>query len=300
MAFVSFPPDSSRNHRDRTTMILPARLLAAVLAPLSMVSADGALAADERLALNFVGADDTPVAREVPDTLGVGDSANGLLAANCFEADVFDLVSGERLGSAEDCLSEIAMGGGTASGSGVQVVGTTIFDLERGRLVIQGLTSVQPVNWPTLGERFRFTHVTGANSTANAVVDGEGIFANTGDFVGTQARVRLSGQVDLSMASEGRIAFDCIFVVELSGGEVRLSGQRYDATQGEIFWDRDGHATFAIYRDGEFLRRLDGNSFYESGLVEGVAYRYEVRAVTDGGEIEVGEIVLPGERGAGS
>lgn len=171
--------------------------------------------ADERLTLNFRGSD-TAEPRVVPDSLGLGPNANGLLDANCFTTDVYDLATGDRLGTAADCLSEIAMGGDTASGSGVQVIGTTIFELDgRGRMVIQGLTSVQPVNWATTNGDERFTHITGANSPDDATVNGTGLFANTGDFAGTEARVRLSGQVDLSQAGEGRITFDCIFVVSV-------------------------------------------------------------------------------------
>ena len=269
--------------------------------PLLAAGATDALAA-ERMVLNFRGGD-VAEPLEVPDTFGVGDSANGLLASNCFTADVFDLASGERLGTAEDCISEIAVGGSTASGSGVQVVGTTIFELDgRGRLVIQGMTSVQPVNWPTTNGSVRFTHVTGANSPDDAVIDGDGVFANTGDFVGAEARVRLSGQVDLARIEEGRITFDCIFVVDVTGaagaGEGGSSGgvtgRRYDATQGEIFWDQGPYSTFAVYRDGALQATLDGASYYQSSLVDGVEYRYEVRAVTSEGERSLGEVTVPG------
>ncbi len=174
--------------------------------------------ADQRLVLNFKGTG-TPVPRQVPDQTGLELSNNGWLAANCFSADVFDLKTGRKMGTAEDCLSEIAVGGATDSGTGVQVVGTTIFNLAQGRLVIQGLTSVQEVNWPTSNaEGIEFTHITGANSPYDAVLHADGDLANTGRFKSVEATVRLSGQVNLEKVGdvEPEITFDCIFVVDIS------------------------------------------------------------------------------------
>ena len=280
------------------------RLAAAALLPLLLGAAPSAFSG-ERLALNFRGTG-TAEPRQVPDTLGIG--SGGMLDANCFSADVYDLASGRRLGTVEDCLTEVSMGSAAPSGSGVQVVGTTIFELERGwltgRLVIQGMTSVQPVNWPTENGDVTFTHVTGANASMNAVVDGDGGFANTGDFAGRSATVRLSGQVDLSKASQGEITFDCVFVVDVLDAEEGdgdgATGQRYDSTQGEVFWNRQGYVTFSIYRDGVLQKTREGNSHYQSNLVDGVSYAYEVRAVTeDGGEKLIGDVVLPGSAGPG-
>jgi len=171
---------------------------------------------DQRLLLNFKGTA-SAFSKAVPDNTGLHLTSNGLLDSNCFTADVFDLNNGNKLGTAEDCLSEIAVGGNTDSGSGVQVVGTTTFNLKNGRLVVQGLTSVQPVNWPTENsDGITFTHITGANSPTNAVLDGPGDFSNTKRFKRASARVRLSGQVDLSQLEDaGQITFDCIFVVDI-------------------------------------------------------------------------------------
>jgi hypothetical protein len=74
-----------------------------------------------------------------------------------------------------------------------------------------------------------------------------------------------------------------------------VTGARYDRRQGEIFWSKAGFSAFTIYRDG--VRQNEsvntGNSFYQKDLVDGVSYRYEVRAVTDMGEVLLGGVVVP-------
>lgn len=279
-------------------MKISSGLAAAVLAPLLISSLTAANAATERLTLNFKGTG-MAVPKQVPDALNVGSSNNGLLDANCFSADLLDLNTGQKLGTAEDCLSEISAGSDTTSGSGVQVVGTTVFNLSRGKLVIQGLTTAQPVNWPTLNSDVQFTHITGANSPDNAVLQGGGEFSSTGIYQNAEASVRLSGQVDLSKAAMGEITFDCVFIVDLQASTTGLAGQRYDARQGELFWDRGSYSMFNIYRDGEFYISNDGSSLYEPDLEEGVSYTYVVKAQSAETEIDLGQITLPAAAGAG-
>lgn len=270
------------------------------LLSLSIVTATSAHAASQRMVINYKGTG-TAIPKVVPDTLSVGSNANGLLDANCFEADIFDLQSGELLGTAEDCLSEIAAGPDTDSGSGVQLVGTTVFNLEGGRLVVQGLTSVQAVNWPTENSDVVFTHITGANSPNDAALRGEGEFTSTGAYANASARVRLSGQVDLSQLSSGQITFDCIFVVDVDmAGLTGLTGERYDATQGEVFWERNpAFSEYEIFRDGELIANNEGTSFYDPTLESGVSYRYNVEAVTEDGRVSIGSITIPSTNGAG-
>lgn len=272
---------------------------ASCLFSLAIVTATTTHAASELMTINYKGTG-TAVPKVVPDTLGVGPNANGLLDANCFEAEIFDLKSGELLGTAEDCLSEIAVGPDTASGSGVQLVGTTVFNLDDGRLVVQGLTSVQAVNWPTENSNVVFTHITGANSPNDAVLRGEGEFGSTGAYANASARVRLSGQVDLSQLADGQITFDCIFVVDVDTNMGGLTGQRYDASQGEIFWERNAaYNEYAVYRDGELVTTNDGTSYYDSALVSGESYRYEVEAIIEDGRVSIGGITIPATVGVG-
>jgi len=279
-----------------TTLV--GRLVVSITLATTFIVSFAVHAAQERLIINYRGTG-TAVPKVVPDSLGVGPNANGLLNANCFEAEIFDLQSGELLGTAEDCLSELAVGTETTSGSGVQVVGTTVFNLASGRLIVQGLTSVQPVNWPTNNSDVVFTHITGANSPANAVLTGTGEFASTGEFANATARVRLSGQVDLSQVADGTITFDCIFVVDIDRPGV--TGRRYDDTQGEIFWTRNSNFNeYNIYRDDILVATSDGTSFYQSSLVDGVSYRYQVKAVTSNGQVDIGDVTLPGSTGPGT
>lgn len=262
---------------------------------LVFASVTTAFATEARMVINYIGTA-TAEPRQVPDTLNVGPNNNGLLDANCFTAEIRDLASGDILGTGVDCLSEIAAGGDTPSGSGVQLVGTTIFNLAEGRLVFQGLTTVQPVNWPTSNADVVFTHTTGANSPNNAVLTGDGEFASTGIYSNATAQARLSGQVDLSQLGDGVITFDCIFVldIDLNNGDDSVTGSRYDATQGEVFWDRGEFSLFNIYRDDVLQATNDGNSFYQPTLIDGIEYRYEVRAQTADGEVSLGEVTLPG------
>ncbi len=170
----------------------------------------------DRLVLNFKGTG-SGVERMVPDTTGMGQTdEDGMMAADCFEAPFFSL-GGKKLGIAQDCLTVVSSDGGTPTGLGLQIIGTTVFDFDRGqgRLVVQGLTTVQPVNWPTTDGEVEFTHVTGAAGAGAVVVAPAGEFANTGDFEGRAAVTRLSGLVDMARLDEGVITFDCLFVVDV-------------------------------------------------------------------------------------
>ena len=58
-------------------------------------------------------------------------------------------------------------------------------------------------------------------------------------YANASATVRLSGQVDLSQASEGQITFDCIFVVEVDEDmdtDIVVTSERYDATNPDYSW----------------------------------------------------------------
>ena len=81
---------------------------------------------------------------------------------------------------------------------------------------------------------------------------------------------------------------------ELSGGGDgggSLSTSRYDARQGEIFWDKGNDIQFNVYRD-EILQTsspIDGSSFYQNDLQSGREYLYDVVAVDISGN-ETGSI----------
>ena len=125
--------------------------------------------------------------------------------ALCFTGlDIIDLASGDSLGTASDCLSEI-----TEVGEGLSVVGTTSFNFSDGTLTTRGLTSVGPTTIGSVG----ITHITGAvpASDHNSVVDGDGAYD------AASGRTRLSGAVTMTPLDDDQmqIAFDCIFIVSL-------------------------------------------------------------------------------------
>lgn len=138
--------------------------------------------------------------RMVPDIDGDGEEDIGL----CFDLEAFSLVSGQRLGTATDCLSNV-----TEVGDALTLVATTEFNLPMGDITTRGMTTVQPI----LVGNSPFSHSTSADPAPgdNSVLSGTGIFA------GAEGESRLSGLVLLNPMENGdlEITFDCIFVVEL-------------------------------------------------------------------------------------
>ena len=94
-----------------------------------------------------------------------GDDAQAL----CFDLDLIDLKTGQKIGTATDCLSNIR-----PVGEGIALVGRTFFNFPGGTLVSRGLTSVQP---KTHGSPTG-THITGAIPAPgeNSVLSGTGRF----------------------------------------------------------------------------------------------------------------------------
>ena len=127
---------------------------------------------------------------------------------SCFDLDLVDIKTGNVIGEASDCLSDI-----TASGTddGTMLTGTTFFFFPGGTVISQGLTTVQPL----LHGSPSFTHITGAipDSTDNGVIYGDGKFRNA------EGPVRLSGAVNLSSwggpETGTPISFDCMFILDL-------------------------------------------------------------------------------------
>lgn len=127
--------------------------------------------------------------------------------AICFDVNLVDMKTNRVIGTATDCLSNI-----TPMGTGLSLVGTTIFNLPQGTLMTRGATTVQPVLTQIVTPNGQIiTHTTGASSDGNAIIDG------TGHFSGRTGTVRLSGMVDMTNFGGNvgdPIAFDCLFVVE--------------------------------------------------------------------------------------
>jgi len=140
----------------------------------------------------------------VPDIDGDGVDDRAM----CFNVNVFNVKNNKMIGRGTDCLAMV-----TPTDAGVALVGTTYFYLPDGKLVTRGKTSVQPVFHPTTTPRGQsITHITGASSDGNSVIDG------TGRFVNANGTVRLSGMVNMEkfLGNVGDpITFDCLFVIDL-------------------------------------------------------------------------------------
>ncbi|MBX2882674.1 MAG: hypothetical protein KTR32_22175 [Granulosicoccus sp.] len=165
--------------------------------------ADFDTASGRTLVLNLVGTGAMYV-----DTVPAAEGLGAVVEAWCFDVDLVDMKTGNTVGTATDCLDP-SLNGQKLSESGLGMIGTTYFNLPDGVLAIQGRTTVQPRNWPTR----EFTHITGGNSAANAVLYG------TGAYQGVSGTARLSGMVDLSRFDQSvgsLMTFDCLFVVELN------------------------------------------------------------------------------------
>lgn len=124
--------------------------------------------------------------------------------AMCFTVDLLDVRTQQVVGKGTDCIVGKP---DDKHASGLEVVGTTIFDFGNGHtFTSRGLTTVQATTHGSPG----ISHVTGAIPP-----EGENsIVAATGRFQNLRARVRLSGAVDMSrMEAEKRVYFDCVFIV---------------------------------------------------------------------------------------
>ena len=163
-------------------------------------------AAQPRMVLNLVGIGGM-FESTVPDIDGDGVDDPAI----CFTVGLLN-GEGRSIGVATDCLSNI-----TPVGTGLAVVGTSIFNLNGGTLVTRGNSTIQPVLQPTVGSIpegvVTFTNITGANGTGNAILSG------TRRFEGAEGTVRLSGMVDMAGftgAVGDPVAFDCLFVVDFN------------------------------------------------------------------------------------
>ncbi|QQX81280.1 hypothetical protein JK628_05265 [Shewanella sp. KX20019] len=152
------------------------------------------------MVLNLVGTGNGELLK-VPDIDGDGIEDD----ATCFKVNLLNGENGHLIGTAVDCLSMIA-----SVGDGLALVGTTYFNFPQGTLVTRGNTTVQPVTKAIVTpDGQSITHITGAASNENAILEG------TGRFQGQTGTVRLSGMVDMSNIDIGQITFDCLFVIAL-------------------------------------------------------------------------------------
>ena len=131
-------------------------------------------------------------------------------ASLCWDFDMLDLKTDEKVGDVTDCAAIIGVVE-TDLGLGYQVIGTTFFYFPGGTVVSRVYTSAMPKTHgsPT------FTHITGAvpEEGVNNVLYGDG------KFQGASGRVRFSGGGDLSnLFVDGGLSVNCIFTLEMHTG----------------------------------------------------------------------------------
>lgn len=172
------------------------RLWSFSLALLFLGSTASAAGLGNSIAVRLVGTD----AMFIGDTL-FADFGLAPEGAQCYDLDLVDVKSGDVIGSAADCLTDI-----NVVGSGVALTGTTFFFFPGGTVVTRGLTTVQPTTHGSAD----FTHITGAipQPGDNNVIYGDGKFENA------SGPVRLSGAVNLT-GFPGEATFDCIFILDI-------------------------------------------------------------------------------------
>jgi len=167
-----------------------------VLALIIMGNTAYAAGLGTNIAVRLVGTGDLFIGDELFDEFDLTP-----VGALCYEIPLVDIKTGNVIGSAADCLSDI-----NPDGDGVALTGTTFFFFPGGTVVSRGLTTVQPV----LHGSPDFTHTTGAipQPGENSVVYGDGKFQDA------SGPVRLSGAVNL-INFPNQATFDCVFILDV-------------------------------------------------------------------------------------
>lgn len=152
------------------------------------------------------------VGRMHPDTVQSSVNPRVSVPAMCFDVDLLDMSTGNLIGTATDCMSEMVPNVGD---SGFLAIATTTFTTPDGSATVQGAVSVQPLQDSSLflsdlGQEY--THMSGAIGSGNAII------ASTGAFAGLQGTSRLSGLLNMGLfeAVEGDpVLFNCLFELHL-------------------------------------------------------------------------------------
>ena len=131
--------------------------------------------------------------------------------AVCFDVDMFDVTTGQVVGSGTDCLFDIT----PVEEGGVRLSAQTTFNLPKGSFTAAGSTTVQAITTGTpSGAGGELSHITGA-----IPIPGENsIISGTGAYENFAATVRLSGSANLAGAEgadpfPATMGFDCVFII---------------------------------------------------------------------------------------
>jgi hypothetical protein len=139
-------------------------------------------------------------------------TASGTREGNCFDVDLFDVVTHRHMGTATRCFADV-----NTVGTGMALTETTYFRLKEGTIVSRNRTIVQP----TIDGSPDITHMAMAAPEAynNTILADAG----SGAFKGVPGSVRLAGLMDMRQFRErNEIALDDIAVIELTDRDARL------------------------------------------------------------------------------
>ena len=132
---------------------------------------------------------------------------------NCFDADLTDAVTGNNIGTATRCFTDVSPGNG-----GTVLTDTTFFRLQEGTIVARSRTTVTPA----LDGSPDVVHIATALPTPSATT----IFpdAGSGVFRGVPGTTRLAGAMDTSQfRGRNEIGFNDIYIIRLAERPERLA-----------------------------------------------------------------------------
>jgi len=132
---------------------------------------------------------------------------------NCFDVDLTDAVTGDSIGTATRCFTDVSPGNG-----GTVLTDTTFFRLREGTIVSRSRTTVTPA----LDGSPDVVHIATAIPTPSATT----IFpdAGSGVFRGVPGTTRLAGAMDTSQfRGRNEIGFNDIYIIRLAERPERLT-----------------------------------------------------------------------------
>src|SRR6266571_4412107 len=132
---------------------------------------------------------------------------------NCFDVDLTDAMTGNSIGTATRCFTDVSPGNG-----GTVLTDTTFFRLQEGTIVARSRTTVTPA----LDGSPDVVHIATALPTPSAST----IFpdAGSGVFRGVPGTTRLAGAMDTSQfRGRNEIGFNDIYIIRLAERPERLA-----------------------------------------------------------------------------
>ncbi len=132
---------------------------------------------------------------------------------NCFDVDLTDAVTGNSLGTATRCFTDVSPGNG-----GTMLTDTTFFRLREGTMVSRSRTTVTPA----LDGSPDVVHIATAIPAPSAAT----IFpdAGSGVFRAVPGTTRLAGAMDMSQfRARNEIGFNDIYIIRLAERPERLA-----------------------------------------------------------------------------